>query len=197
MQKNLSIAGIGALFFILVFSFQNCSVYQSSGRKYLEEVGVSGNGSSSLNSEEEENSNSNQSIAKVDEDSCQQYLSTNLVDQWSGGVAVVRSFADLEKVGMRCMYSITDTKNKIDHISCSISSEHVGAANFPSADENELHESSKGKVTSYNSEDELCLNLSPKVGLTGAKCCFHGTTDSADIEAKSLDLALEIIEKLR
>lgn len=197
MQRNISIAGIGLVFFILVFGFQNCSVYQSSGRKFLEKEGINTNNTSSSSSESENNENSNKAIAMVDEDSCQQYLSTDTLDAWSGGTTVVRSFADLQNLGMNCMYSISDSEIEIDHIVCKISADRLDAANFPSADEEELHSSDKGKISSKSSENEICMNLSPSVGQNGANCCFQSSLAEEELKEKTLEVGLEIIKNLR
>jgi hypothetical protein len=186
VNRTASLASIGVLFFILVFSFQNCSVYQSSGRKYLDSTGVDVSAASQT-----------KPIAAIDKESCEQYLTANFVDDWSGGSTVVRSFAKLDNMGLSCMYSISESQNQIDHIACDISSEIRTAAEFPEEGEEEVLNSNLGSITSQVAEEGLCLNIAPRVGSLGAKCCFSSALAYESLEKESIKVGIEIIKHIR
>lgn len=187
MKSNLRTAILSVGFLALVFLFQNCSVYQSSGRKYLEEEGLN----------LETSDISSKIIAKVEEDSCKQYLSPQTVDEWSGGISSVRSFAAIEEQELKCLYSIAENQNGVEHISCEISPSLVAAANFPKINQSELYSGNIGNITTEVSEDGLCMNLSPKLGLNGAKCCYQSSLNYEKLKEETLKLGIQILKELR
>lgn len=200
--SRITFIGIG--FFILIFSFQNCSVYTSSGREYIEENGLSISSESCLDSMASEDCDVSLNVEKASgvsplgEESCSQYLSREKVDYLSEGSSQVRAFADLSSEEIRCMYAIEDSKQSLEHLICNISDSYIDQINFPSKELEALMDSDLGRVFLVDSEEneESCTLIAPKVGLLGAQCCISGHNENNRINFLQR-VSSELVKNLR
>lgn len=203
MKRILVLSG---LFFALVFSFQNCSVYSSSGRDLIDSSGIVIPDAACL-----ENMNQpgcepslnlqgkNQEIMALENAACSQYLSAGVVSYLANGSAVeTRSFADLRENLVRCMYGLADPDAPIEHLICEVGESFREQAEFPSLELEEVFSNAAGAAYALEptTVDESCQLIAPRVGILGAKCCAIGNneTQRQDFLRK---IALEMVGRLR
>lgn len=111
---------IVALF--MMISFQNCTVYQSQGRKYIESNGVN-----SLSSSQQTSGAPSQKMTSLSETSCTPYLENNEARQVLNTQDVsLKLQHDPSNNSLLCTISKQqEPVSDIDFISCSISSENL------------------------------------------------------------------------
>ncbi|MEC9281440.1 MAG: hypothetical protein VX642_01915 [Bdellovibrionota bacterium] len=204
MGQSSRIAIIGIGFFILIFSFQNCSVYTSSGREYIEENGLTVSSESCLENMASEDCQVSLNIEKtsglspVENESCSQYLSKENVEFFSNGSSQLRAFADLSSEEIKCMYSISDSKESLEHLICNVSDRYIDEVNFPQEELQPLYQSDLGRAFLIESQEneESCTLIAPKVGLLGAQCCISGHNENNRISFLQ-KISSEFVKNLR
>ena len=204
MGQSSRIVLIGIGFFVLVFSFQNCSVYTSSGRDYIDENGLAISSQSCVDNMASEdcqvsiNTEKASGVAPVENTSCNQYLSREQVDYHAEGSTQPRAFADLGLEEIRCMYSIDESKKSLEHLICKISDRYIDEINFPQKDLEPILDSDLGRAYLVDSgeNEESCTLIAPKVGLLGAQCCISGHNENNRISFLQ-KISSEIVKNLR
>lgn len=125
MEKNWKRLVLLFSGFLLVFSYQNCSVYQSDGRKFIEKNGLAGFDSLAQSSNTNDNSNgasSGSKVTKLSLSDCSPYLTNEQAKSFTSDSVTSQFLFDPNRNELSCLLSYE--KN----ILCTISPENLALA---------------------------------------------------------------------
>ncbi|MFK8137533.1 MAG: hypothetical protein AB8E15_04145 [Bdellovibrionales bacterium] len=194
MRQFLKISSAFSILFIVMLGFQNCTIYQSEGMKYLDSAGVVDSSvSSSNNTNSFSSTTGNKQMALVEAESCAQYSNQDLVKAYFDSDKIkITSIVDTNDLSLQCLLSAPEVENS-DIINCRYHPSIRSLVDFPSESMEIVEENESMAVFKQVKDNQLCFSGGNSISKLGVSCCAQNPQDQGN---RLYELTGAIIEGL-